>query len=101
VADFVVGTKGALSAEQFATLRAAGIESSKVGPTIYAGFNKLRPVLTYVHVDATDESEAKVAGVLHLDAREMVARPAPTPTGGSRSSAADTLAASHEKSFSD
>jgi|RhiMetdeSRZDD1v2_1073273.scaffolds.fasta_scaffold486111_1 hypothetical protein len=65
---FRVGIPRELTVDHVAELRSIGIVGD-VGPTTYAGFNDLDPMLTYVRLEAKDEREAreKVGDALGLD----------------------------------
>jgi hypothetical protein len=76
VTKFRVGVPRELTADHFAELRSVGIVSD-VGPTTYAGFNDLAPMVAYVRLEARDERDAreKVGDALGLDPHALISAP--------------------------
>jgi hypothetical protein len=73
VTAFRVGIPRELTADHVAELRSVGIVGD-VGPTTYAGFNDLAPMVAYVRLEAKDEREAreKVGDALGLDPHALI-----------------------------
>jgi hypothetical protein len=79
VTEFRVGIPRELTADHVAELMSIGIVGD-VGPTTYAGFNDLGPMVTYVRLEAKDEREAreKVGDALGLDPHALISTPTPS-----------------------